>query len=253
MVKYRSEHSRSRTGIHGGIRRGSAAAAIGAVLVLTAGVPASQAEGTSGSEEPDVQVSGGVQLPGVGGLLDGLLGAPTTTPTSPQPTPVPETTTVSPSPVPATTVPNSPAPPPTTTQQPHATSAAVTGAAKPLPAASPLVPTATAAAMQQPAAAAAAASEVTGGSGAEIPAVRQTAAKDTAAPSAVALLTGRAGGTTATSRTGIPQAVGGAAESGQQMTAQTEPAAEAAKVWIGVGLVGSAGAAGLVFTRIRRF
>jgi hypothetical protein len=37
------------------------------------------------------------------------------------------------------------------------------------------------------------------------------------------------------------------------MTAQSEPAAEAAKVWLGVGLVGSAGAAGLVFTRIRRF
>jgi hypothetical protein len=46
--------------------------------------------------------------------------------------------------------------------------------------------------------------------------------------------------------------MGGAAATGQQMTAQTVPAAEAAKVWLGVGLVGSAGAAGFVFTRIRR-
>jgi hypothetical protein len=35
------------------------------------------------------------------------------------------------------------------------------------------------------------------------------------------------------------------------MTA-AEPAAEAAKVWLGVGLVGSAGAAGLLFVRIRK-
>ncbi len=37
----------SRTGIHGGIRRGSAAAAIGAVLVLATGVSASQAAGVT--------------------------------------------------------------------------------------------------------------------------------------------------------------------------------------------------------------
>ncbi len=31
------------------------------------------------------------------------------------------------------------------------------------------------------------------------------------------------------------------------------PAPETTKVWLGVGLVGSAGAAGLVFARIRKF
>jgi hypothetical protein len=31
------------------------------------------------------------------------------------------------------------------------------------------------------------------------------------------------------------------------------PAAETTKVWLGVGLVGSAGAAGLLFARIRKF
>lgn len=36
------------------------------------------------------------------------------------------------------------------------------------------------------------------------------------------------------------------------MTVPAEPAAEAAKVWVGVGLVATAGAAGLIFTRIRR-
>jgi len=43
MVQHRSELSTSRTGIHGGIRRSAAAAAVGAVLVLTTGAQASQA------------------------------------------------------------------------------------------------------------------------------------------------------------------------------------------------------------------
>lgn len=242
MVKYRSEHSRSRAGIHGGVRRGSAAAAIGAVLVLTAGVPASQADGASGSEEPDVQVTGGVQLPGAGGLLQGLLGDAATAPASPQP--APEATTISPSPVPATTVP-APA-----TPQPPTTGAAATGTAAPLPATSPQGPIAAAAPLQPEAAGAPAdAPDVSGGTAADIPAAEQPAAGDSAAPSAAALMTA---GRTSTSRTGVPQAVGEAAQSRQQITAQAEPAAEAAKVWLGVGLVGSAGAAGLVFTRIRR-
>lgn len=242
MVKYRSEHSRSRAGIHGGVRRGSAAAAIGAVLVLTAGVPASQANGASGSEEPDVQVTGGVQLPGVGGLLQGLLGDAATAPASPQP--APEATTISPSPVPATTAP-APA-----TPQPPTTGAAATGTATPLPATSPQGPIAVAAPLQPEAAGAPADSpDVSGGTAADIPAAQQPAAGDSAAPSAAALMTA---GRTSTSRTAVPQAVGEAAQSRQQMAAQAEPAAEAVKVWLGVGLVGSAGAAGLVFTRIRR-
>lgn len=252
MVKYRSEHSRSRTGIHGGIRRGSAAAAIGAVLVLTAGVPASQADGTSGSEDPDVQVSGGVQLPGVGGLLDGLLGTAATAPASPQPAPVPEATTTSPSPVPATTVPSSPAPPSTSSTQPPTNGAAATATLTQAPATSPPGRTSTPPPLQQADASAPAAPDVAGVAGADI-AAQQTAAAGNGSRPATSLPTGGAAGTTAASRTGVPQAVGGPAQGRQQMTAQSDPTAEAARVWLGVGLVGSAAAAGLVFTRIRRF
>lgn len=43
MVDQKSENFRTLTGNHGGLRRGTAAAALGAVLVLSAGVPASNA------------------------------------------------------------------------------------------------------------------------------------------------------------------------------------------------------------------
>lgn len=246
MVKYRSENERSRTGIHGGVRRGSAAAAIGAVLVLAAGVPASQAVVASGSDDSDVLVTGGVQLPGAGGLLQGLLGDAATAPASPPSSPAPETTTTSPSPVPATA---SPAPPPATTLQHPATAA--TGTTTPAPATTAQGAISTTAPVQLPEASAAEA-DVAGGAGAETSAAQQPATEDSA-PTAAALLTAGGAGTTAAPRTGFPQTVGRATQNQQQMTAQAEPAAEAAKVWLGVGLVGSAGAAGLVFTRIRRF
>jgi hypothetical protein len=44
MAYNRSELFKSRTGIHGGVRRGTAAVAVGAVLVLATGVPASQGD-----------------------------------------------------------------------------------------------------------------------------------------------------------------------------------------------------------------
>ncbi|WP_406637326.1 hypothetical protein [Pseudarthrobacter quantipunctorum] len=50
MFHNRSEILTSRTGIHGGVRRGTAAAAVGAVLVLAAGVPASL--GDEGDPQP---------------------------------------------------------------------------------------------------------------------------------------------------------------------------------------------------------
>jgi len=50
MSHNRSEILTSRTGIHGGVRRGTAAAAVGAVLVLATGVPASQ--GDEGDPQP---------------------------------------------------------------------------------------------------------------------------------------------------------------------------------------------------------
>ena len=43
MVIQKSEETRTLTGFHGGLRRGTAAAALGAVLVLSAGVPAASA------------------------------------------------------------------------------------------------------------------------------------------------------------------------------------------------------------------
>ena len=248
MVNYRSEISRSRTGIHGGVRRGSAAAAIGAVLVLSAGVSASQADGGTGSDEPDVQITGSTQLPAIGGLVQGLLGD--TVPTSPQPTPVPEATPVSPSPT--TTVQTSPAPAP-------ATDGVATGAATPATATAPL-PAGTAVPLQQPAAGqpetgaapSGAAAGVSVASGMDAPAADQPAV----APDGPTPPSASAPGATAASRMRVPQAVGGAGRSSQELTAaaeQAEPTAEAAKVWLGVGLVGTAGAAGFVFTRIRQF
>ncbi|WP_457950740.1 hypothetical protein ACTAQI_09390 [Pseudarthrobacter sp. alpha12b] len=58
MVQHRSELSMSRTGIHGGIRRGTAAAAVGAVLVLSTGVQASLADDAAPPpQDPAAQVS----------------------------------------------------------------------------------------------------------------------------------------------------------------------------------------------------
>jgi hypothetical protein len=65
----------SRTGIHGGIRRGAAAAAIGAVLVLTTGVQASQsAEGTADPGDPAAPAVDTQSLPVVA-TLKGKSGA----------------------------------------------------------------------------------------------------------------------------------------------------------------------------------
>lgn len=62
MVYNRSELFTSRTGIHGGLRRGTAAAAVGAVLVLTTGVPASQ--GDEGIPQPGADAAAGQDAPG---------------------------------------------------------------------------------------------------------------------------------------------------------------------------------------------
>jgi hypothetical protein len=52
--------------------------------------------------------------------------------------------------------------------------------------------------------------------------------------------------------TGGRPTAAGAPSARHGMTA-AGPAAETTKVWLGVGLVGSAGAAGLLFARIRKF
>lgn len=251
MVSDRSEYSRFRTGIHGGLRRGSAAAAIGAVLVLSAGVPASQADAVPDSGDPEVQVTGAAQLPEIGGLLQGLLGTSGTATASPQPTPVPEATSASPSPVP-TTAPTTLSPAPATSSSSGATASpqeAATGASAP---------------SQQPGTAGGQPGTLPAGQGsapqtAEAPATGQSAAGQPAAGAespAAAQPTASAPSPAASqaSARGTLQAAGGPARGRQEMAParDAEPAGEAAKVWVGVGLVGSAGAAGLVLTRIRR-
>lgn len=62
MVYIRSEFFTSRTGIHGGLRRGTAAAAVGAVLVLAAGVPASH--GDDGNPQSGVDAGPGQDATG---------------------------------------------------------------------------------------------------------------------------------------------------------------------------------------------
>jgi len=250
MVNDRSESSRFRTGIHGGLRRGSAAAAIGAVLVLSAGVPASGADTVPDSGNPDLQVTGAVPLPEIGGL-QGLLG---TAPASPQPTPVPEATSASPSPAP-TTAPTTVSPSPATSTTSGATYSPQDAAA---------VPGAASAPSQQPGPAGSQLLSPPAGQGsapqtAEAPATGQSAIgqPDAGAPStAVAQPTASAASPAGSrvSGSGTLQAAGAPARGRHEMgpARDAEPAGAAAKVWLGVGLVGSAGAAGLVFTRIRR-
>jgi hypothetical protein len=247
MVNDRSESSRFRTGIHGGLRRGSAAAAIGAVLVLSAGVPASQADAVPDSGDADVQVTGAVPLPEIGGMLQGLLG---TAPASPQPTPVPEATSASPSPAP-TTAPATISPSPATSSTSGATYSPQEAAAVPGAASAPSQQPGTAGGqLLTPPAGQGSAPQTAEAPATEQPAAGQPDAGAAAQPTASAAspVGSRASGS------GTLQAAGAPARGRHEMgpARDTEPAGAAAKVWLGVGLVGSAGAAGLVFTRIRR-
>ncbi|KRE74120.1 hypothetical protein [Arthrobacter sp. Soil762] len=252
MVIYRSEFSRSRTSIHGGLRRGAAAAAVGAVLVLSAGVPASQA--ADGSAEPtgSTEVAADGDLSGVNGLLNDLLGGSGTQATA-SPTPAPtgsSTPTATPSPAPTSTAPTSTAPPPSapstsaspapqdTTPQGTAPQGAVPPSSAPAPVSTSPETAGSAAGAQpngQPGAPADAAQDA--GQEADPAADQPTDAHSTSA----------------TPVSG-PGRHGNAPASRDNMASATEAAAaaEPAKVWLGVGLVGSAGAAGLLFARIRR-
>jgi hypothetical protein len=247
MVNDRSESSRFRTGIHGGLRRGSAAAAIGAVLVLSAGVPASGADTVPDSGNPDLQVTGAVPLPEIGGVLQGLLG---TAPASPQPTPVPEATSASPSPAP-TTAPTTVSPSPATSSTSGATYSPQEAAAVPGAASAPSqAPGTGGSQLLSPPAGQGSAPQTAEAPATEQPAAGQPDAGAAAQPiaSAASPVGSRASGS------GTLQAAGAPARGRHEMgpARDAEPAGAAAKVWLGVGLVGSAGAAGLVFTRIRR-
>ncbi|WP_181037205.1 hypothetical protein [Arthrobacter sp. 4R501] len=254
MVIYRSESSLSRTSIHGGLRRGAAAAAVGAVLVLSAGVPASQAADGSAEPTESAAVAADSDLAGVSGLLNGLLGGSGgQTKASPEPTPAPSgssTPTVTPSPAPTSTAPTSTAP----------TSSAPSTSASPAPQGSTPQGTAPQGAVPPSSAPAPiSTSPVAGGSAAGTqpngqpgaPADATQDAGQEADPAA-----DRPTDTHSTNATPVsgPGRHGNAPASRDNMASATAAAAaaEPAKVWLGVGLVGSAGAAGLLFARIRQ-
>ncbi|WP_461187229.1 hypothetical protein [Arthrobacter sp. Z4-13] len=328
MLYNRSELSMSRTGTNGGIRRGAAAAAIGAVLVLTTGVPASQA--TEGSPDPgdpaapavdtaslpvverlkghsaaareeapgrnrDRKDANGKAPAGKGQGADNKQPAspsPVVTPSAsavpsalrpavratqkPDPTPEP-TPTATASPVPTASAPASSTPAAT---RPEASAAATSAPASPgtapgaappasnevpesLAASAPAAPAAPAAPEASAAAAAATAksaspeSSVAGNgpaTGTDRSAAAATAGGAPAAGTA-------AGGQAAYVRIySVPQTQpgwtpyaaaipGNSVRTSAKLSVQPEP--KSALVWLGSGLVGVAGAAGLVFFRLR--
>lgn len=245
MVIYRSEFSRSRTSIHGGLRRGAAAAAVGAVLVLSAGVPASQAaDGSTDPTEP-AQVAIDGDLAGVNGLVKGLLGSSGQQSTaSPQPAPAPTVSTAptaTGTPAPASSATTVPAPAsPATTPQIAAPQVAVPPSSAPAP-----LSTSPAAGVGSPAGTQP--NGQPGGPAAETPRARDDGGPFADQPTQDAH---RANA----SPVSVPKPPGNAPASQENMASanETEAGTQPGKVWLGVGLVGSAGAAGLLFARIRR-
>ncbi|WP_454698967.1 hypothetical protein [Arthrobacter humicola] len=144
MVIQKSEETRTLTGFHGGLRRGTAAAALGAVLVLSAGVPASNAvslvpapDTTDGADAATTtSVEAGVPSLDIwASVVLGPKGDPTrpsapgsgkqTPPgqrTQPTPSPSPTTDPVTPSPSPDPETP-SPSPSPSESSAPSGTPA----------------------------------------------------------------------------------------------------------------------------------
>lgn len=260
MVIYRSEFSRSRTSIHGGLRRGAAGAAVGAVLVLSAGVTASQAADGSTDPTASAEVAADGDVKRVSGLLQGLLGGPGGRSTaSPEATPAPSssstsTATATPTPDPTSTAPTPTVPSAPTTSAP-ATSASPAPQGTTPQGTAPRSPGSPSSAPRTPstspdAAGSAAGAQPNGQPGAPADGTQDagqvvdpTADQPTQdAPSADA------------TPVSIPQRSGDA-PAGREDTAsapEAAAAAEPAKVWLGMGLVGSAGAAGLLFARIRR-
>ncbi|MEV7574902.1 hypothetical protein ACJJV6_00980 [Arthrobacter nitrophenolicus] len=303
----------SRTGIHGGIRRGGYAAAIGAVLVLATGATASQAdEGLADPGSPTIPLAqetgslptepsrdnpgGGLQAapgqdreePGSKGtgasiretagpvasasapalllsLPPALFPAVTATlsPTAaavPTPTPSASPAPTGSTPAPAASTGTAPAPAQTTYG-----AASQTGAA-PSPAAAATTAVPTAPAVTAPASAgapaAADASQTPADSGAaasgessEVPAAeRPLSTTPAASPAAAAPAESQAGGAPLYSAyqahpAWTPYSTGTGLRSSATLNSQPEP--RSAMVWLGSGLVGVAGAAGLVLFRLR--
>jgi hypothetical protein len=322
MLQHKSELSMSRTGIHGGIRRGAAAAAIGAVLVLSTGVQASQAkEGTADPGDPAAPAVDTASLPvvvplkgqsaearedapgqnrdknpdaagngkpgaspsasaSVSAVPSALLPAiAATQPPSSSPAP-----TATPSPVPTAGIPTSSTPtasrPATSAPTGSATAPRGTSPASSAPArtsapaspaaGSPAAGTSSPGALQAPGvqetpagpAGTAAVQNGQAGSGAvDIPGAAQGQSV-TETPAGAASRTAAAAGHAAyVPIYAVPQASSGwtpsysagaqgnSMRSSAKLNAQPEP--KSALVWLGSGLVGVAGAAGLVFFRLR--
>lgn len=305
----------SRTGIHGGIRRGGYAAAIGAVLVLATGATASQADegladpgsptiplaqetgslphepsrdnaghglqaapgqdreepGSKGTGASIRETAGPVASASAPALLLSLPPAlfPAVTATlSPTATAVP-TPTPSASPFPTGSTPTSAASTgtaPAPAQTPTTYSAASQTGAAPSPAAAATTAVPTAPAVTAPATAeapaAADASQTPADSGAaasgessEVPAAeRPLSTTPAASPAAAAPAESQAGGAPLYSASQAhpawtPYSTGTGPRSSATLNSQPEP--RSAMVWLGSGLVGVAGAAGLVLFRLR--
>lgn len=240
MVTNRSNVSRALTGFHGGLRRGTTAAALGAVLVLTAGVPASHASGGMSLPGAATRVTASAQPAGLGDWLGGLFGQPDPDPAEPSDPPV----TPGPSPAP---VADKPAPVPSSTAVPDRgqTNPATTPA--PAPAAAQ-----TSAPSSGPA-------PTTAAPPAESPVTQ--AAEGTTPTQATAPDTQPANSTNSSAAASDVRA--GAAASSPGSTARPDqPAIKpvsnvvssrvSAMIWWGLGLVALAAAAGLVFLRMRK-
>ena len=254
----------SRTGIHGGLRRGTAAAAVGAVLVLTTGVQASQADdsgdGSSITLEASVLTVPGALIPALGETLE-----PTATGTP--------ATTASP----AETVPELPAP---DVPLPSLTDPALSEPLPSGPAPSEAAPTQTAAAAPQlqaqdhpaPAAPAQGVRQSTAPAGPPEPAAPPAPAAPAQDAGAALPAAGPASGeepeperpaalgpSLQAASMRVPQAailpgsaapVTGARSNAAVVAAQ--PELQGAMVWLGAGLVVLGSAAGLVYFRLRR-
>ncbi len=76
MVIFRSNVSTTKTRRHGGLRRGTAAAALGVVLAVTAGVPASHAATGLSAAATTPSAQGSLTI-GLDDVLGSLLGSST--------------------------------------------------------------------------------------------------------------------------------------------------------------------------------
>ena len=292
MVIQKSEETRTLTGFHGGLRRGTAAAALGAVLVLSAGVPASHAvslvpapDTTSDGGDTTATVQAGVPL------LDAwasVVLAPKPDPsdtgeptppgqrTQPSPTPTTEPDWASPSPTPTpsdggtpsggTAPPSTPAPSPSsgwpssggTAPSADPTRPAGTPAPPGTPAAPPSVLPGTAAPAVPGTGSTSPDATATKGAS-RLPSGSMSSGPAMAAPTSAWTSTrmfGPANMATLTSAGVVPLSgpgFGVASAPVMRSAVSVSPMGDVSpQVWWGAGLVGLAAAAGFAFVRLRR-